>query len=314
MSARTSEPLALPPAIEVVAGDWLSSNVVLLFDGARATAIDSGYAKTASRTVERVREALARRGATLRLLVNTHLHSDHCGGNAALARAFGCPIAVPASLLEVVRRWDDAALSFVATGQRCERFDAARGIAPGDTLDIGGETWRAYATPGHDEHSLMFLGTTTRTLVSADALWEHGFGLTFAELRGEPGFDRQLAVFDLIESLDARIVIPGHGAPFVDVAGALARARTRLAAMRANPRRHAKHALKVLVKFLMLDVERIAFDDLLARLANATSMHEAAAMLERDFPTALRHAVDELVAQGQLAREGDCLVEPAGRA
>jgi hypothetical protein len=54
------------------------------------------------------------------------------------------------------------------------------------------------------------------------------------------------------------VVIPGHGAPFTDVAGALARARSRLDYLAADPVRNAQNALKVLLKFLLLERQRIA--------------------------------------------------------
>jgi hypothetical protein len=50
-----------------------------------------------------------------------------------------------------------------------------------------------------------------------------------------------------------RQVIPGHGAPFEDVAAALSRARSRLAGFVADPDRHARHAAKVLVKYHLLE-------------------------------------------------------------
>ena len=58
-------------------------------------------------------------------------------------------------------------------------------------------------------------------LISADALWENGFGMVFPELDGVAASTRSRATLDLIESRGALRVIPGHGAPFTDVAGAL---------------------------------------------------------------------------------------------
>ena len=72
-------------------------------------------------------------------------------------------------------------------------------------------------------------------LISADALWENGFGVVFPEIDGEPGFDDIGAVFDAIERLPVRVVIPGHGAPFTDVAAALARSRSRLDSFKSGP-------------------------------------------------------------------------------
>ena len=90
-------------------------------------------------------------------------------------------------------------------------------------------------------------------LISADALWENGFGVVFPEIEGIQAFDDVAAVLDLIERLPVQWVLPGHGAPFEDVAAALARARSRLAGFRADPARHDRHAAKVLLKFHLLE-------------------------------------------------------------
>ena len=75
---------------------WLSSNNVLFAadDDHGSTLVDSGYCTHADQTVALVRQALGSK--PLDRLVNTHLHSDHCGGNHALREAFNCSIAVPA--------------------------------------------------------------------------------------------------------------------------------------------------------------------------------------------------------------------------
>jgi glyoxylase-like metal-dependent hydrolase (beta-lactamase superfamily II) len=93
-------------------------------------------------------------------------------------------------------------------------------------------------------------------LISADALWSNGFGVVFPELDGESAFDDVSAVFDEIERMAPRVVIPGHGAPFGDVTEALRRARSRLAAFRADPGKHARHGVKVLIKYHLLEVQR----------------------------------------------------------
>src|SRR5690606_25945662 len=72
--------IRLPPSIQVFERGWLSSNNIL-FTGADGTAlVDSGYVTHAPQTLALVRQVLA--GRPLERLLNTHLHSDHCGGNA----------------------------------------------------------------------------------------------------------------------------------------------------------------------------------------------------------------------------------------
>ena len=118
-------------------------------------------------------------------------------------------------------------------------------MGPGQALQAGRRRWHALAAPGHDPHSLVLFDDQTGVLISADALWENGFGVVFPELEGEDAFDEVARVLDLIESLGAHWVIPGHGAPFMTCNAALQRARRRLESFRSDPARHARHAAKV---------------------------------------------------------------------
>ena len=257
---------------------WLSSNNVL-FTGAGETAlVDTGYVAHAPQTLALVRHALGER--RLDTIINTHLHSDHCGGNALLQREFGSRVLVPQAESAAVAAWDEDLLSFRKTGQSCDRFTATGTLAPGDELELGDMRWRALAAPGHFE-SLVFHCEREGIVISADALWENGFGVIFPELDGESGFDDARATLQLIDSLDARIAIPGHGAPFADVGGALERALRRLDYLAADPARNAQNGIKVLVKFRLLERKRIPLAELrqwmhdvpLLAMSNHTHLH-----------------------------------------
>ena len=261
-------PLDLFQDLTIFERGWLSSNNILLHggEGEDATLIDSGYVSHADQTLALLRHAL-RPGRTLSRIVNTHLHSDHCGGNAALLRAFGARIVIPPGDADAVAQWDEDRLTYQLTSQRCERFPFDALLWPGESFTVGARTWQAHAAPGHDPHSLILFDAHDATLISADALWENGFGVVFPELDGVNAFDEVAATLDLIEALRPRRVIPGHGAPFTDAPGALQRARSRLAAFRADPTRHARHGIKALAKYHLLEVGSQPLPDLLAWFA-----------------------------------------------
>jgi glyoxylase-like metal-dependent hydrolase (beta-lactamase superfamily II) len=135
-------------ALQVFERGWLSSNNVL-FDGGdtrETVLIDSGYGTHASQTVALVRHALGRR--RLDRIANTHLHSDHCGGNHALHTAFGCSIDVPSGEVEKVDRWDEALLTFRDTGQQCPRFHRSGSIQDGDAIECGGSILASHCCAG----------------------------------------------------------------------------------------------------------------------------------------------------------------------
>ncbi len=298
-------PFALE-GVSVFERGWLSSNNVLLHAGDSTTLIDSSHCLHAEQTVALVRNAL-RPGEALTTLVNTHLHSDHCGGNAAVQRAFGARIVIPPGQADAIARWDEEALSYRATGQRIERFAYDALLRPGESLAVGPRTWQALAAPGHDPHSLILFDAQDGVLVSADALWENGFGVVFPELDGEQAFDDVAAVLDQIERLAPRIVIPGHGAPFVDVAGALQRARSRWAAFVAEPRRHARYGAKVLLKYHLLEEQQQDLPDLLAWWSAVPLIQRLWQRLQQPAGSAAawcEQLVHELAAAGALRLEG----------
>ena len=78
----THTPPALPPHTTFLERGWLSANSVVFTGPEGAAVVDTGYCSHAEQTVALVQAALG--GRALERILNTHLHSDHCGGNAAL--------------------------------------------------------------------------------------------------------------------------------------------------------------------------------------------------------------------------------------
>ncbi|MDB5771624.1 MAG: fold metallo-hydrolase [Burkholderia sp.] len=298
----------LPASMQVFERGWLSSNNIL-FTGRNETAlVDSGYVTHAPQTLALVAHAL--QGRRLDRLVNTHLHSDHCGGNATLQRRYACRTTIPASESEKVRVWDEDALSYAATGQQCDRFGFNDTIAPGDVLTLGDMSWQVLGAPGHDPHSLILYCPDERILISADALWENGFGVIFPELDGESGFAETRATLELISSLDVRLVIPGHGAPFTVVGKALDTAFSRIDFFIADPVRNAQNAVKVLLKFLLLDKRKILLADVPRLMSGIRIVTETnRRYLNKPEPELAQWAIAQLVRAGAAQVIGEALFD-----
>ena len=253
----------LPGSLLVLERGWLSANNILCLEGENATLVDSGYVTHAAQTVELVHHALD--GRRLKRLFNTHSHSDHIGGNAALQARFGCEIIVPAGLHAAIAEWDENALLLSPLGQQSARFQHDSLIAAGSEIEMGGLTWQMLAVPGHDMEALGFYNPEQRILISGDALWENGFGVIFPELLGEAdGLASTRATLEMLARLPVDTVIPGHGAPFVAVDAAFERAFRRLEMFTAEIDKLAWHAIKVIVSFAMLERRRIAAADFAA--------------------------------------------------
>jgi glyoxylase-like metal-dependent hydrolase (beta-lactamase superfamily II) len=245
----------LPVDIHVFERGWLSSNSVFFDDGQQSWLIDSGYCTHASQVLALIEHQLGTR--QLDCLINTHLHSDHCGGNAALQEKYPTlTTLIPPGQAAFVKNWNPEALTFAATGQLCPRFIYNDILKPGTSIRLGSSVWDIYAAPGHDPDAVLLFEPTNRILISGDSLWENGFGIIFPELDGENAFDEVAATLKLIENLAPKTVIPGHGRVFDYTIDTLNVARQRLEAFVQNPSKHARHAVKVLLKFKLLEVQQ----------------------------------------------------------
>ncbi len=296
----------MPPGVFVFERGWLSANNTLFVSSQQTALVDSGYCTHAQQTLALVEDTLHER--PLDVILNTHLHSDHCGGNAILQRRYpDVETRIPPGLAAAVRDWDPVALTYEPTGQQCPSFRFEGLLAPGTDVVLGDRAWQVHAAPGHDPHSVVLFEPGSGVLISADALWQNGFGVVFQELEGEDAFDQVAATLDLIESLQAKVVIPGHGKVFTDVGAAIATARRRLDGLSRNPRKHAHHAAKVLLKFKLLELQRTRFDELSLWMARTPYF----ALVHRRWFSEMRRSeweqelVRDLARSGAAAQDGD---------
>jgi len=299
--------MKLPPSIQVIERGWLSSNNVVLHARTSATVVDSGYGTHVPQTLALLEHALA--GKKLARLVNTHCHSDHMGGNAAIQKKYGCTTSIPEGEAPLIDRWDEQALILAIADQRAERFSYDDSFRDGETLQMGGLDWQVIAAPGHDTHAVMFHSPEARILISGDALWENGFGVVFPQLFGrDTALAETRTTLEAIGRLQVEAVIPGHGKPFGEVRGALERAFYRLEGYEEDITRLARHCAKVMLSFALLEKRSMPLAGLPAYVARVPILAELNSRYLRMTPAAMAEwLLNELERAGALRRENDML-------
>ena len=297
--------MPLPRQIEVIVRDWLCANHILLTGRDGTVLVDTGYVTRATQTLALLDERL--RGQGVDLLVNTHCHSDHMGGNAAVRRRYGCRTLIPEAEAPLIRSWDEEALWLAYADQQAEQFEFDGELMAGTHHRWGDLDWRSVPAPGHDPGALMFYCEEYRILISGDALWERGFGIVMPGVPG--GLDDAARTLEAIAALDVALVIPGHGEPFADVDAALEHSFGRIRALRGDPVRQARSALKAILAFTLLDRGALPLDTLPDYFARVP--------LYRDLNTRYFHLppvqfaeslVSDLERAGGARREGGLLL------
>jgi glyoxylase-like metal-dependent hydrolase (beta-lactamase superfamily II) len=157
-----------------------------------------------------LREALAAGGVALddvTLVVNCHLHFDHCGGNPLLA---GTPVVVQRRELDLAQEQDYTLPELVDfDGATYERLDGGAELLPG---------LHVLATPGHTAgHQSLAVRTDDGTVVLAGQAHDYASDFTAAALARElhrSGADEPLppypAWLDDVLALDPRRVVFAH--------------------------------------------------------------------------------------------------------
>jgi glyoxylase-like metal-dependent hydrolase (beta-lactamase superfamily II) len=214
--------------------------------GSGVVLIDTGMHEPGSLAqLERAMSQVNLRLEHVRLVACTHAHSDHWGQAAPIMDRAGCELwmhpkhehatraatdwdAILAQRLEVARQ---SGVPSAALERYAERSTAlkrntgvARVIEPDRPLvngvrietDLG--LWEVYETPGHAPSHVCLYQPDRRVLISGD----HVLGRIslFYDYGWTPDpVGEFLGSLDVVDRLDARLGLSGHGRPFVDVHG-----------------------------------------------------------------------------------------------
>ncbi len=162
------------------------------------------------------------------IVVNTHSHRDHTGGNAEFDEIWGMET-------EFTRRNargvpNDAARRRIRPGVLARElppgvdpeafeippFEISRPIADGDVIDLGGRQIEVVATPGHTPDSICLLDREEGLLFTGDTFYEGPVYLFSPETDME-AYSRS------VEKLSAlapalSLLLPGHNTPASDPA------------------------------------------------------------------------------------------------
>lgn len=176
----------------------LMENCYVIKDGDEAIVIDPGEA------TPELLDALE--GLNVTLVVNTHAHLDHVGGNAPVLERTGAKLLCHRDCVEMLK---EATSQGEKYGMRIEPSPAPdRFLDEGDTVSVGSVTLKVVNVPGHAPGHIALIGDGF--VIGGDVLFQGSVGRTDL-----PGGSHEL-LMDSIKTKflplpDETIVLCGHG-------------------------------------------------------------------------------------------------------
>jgi glyoxylase-like metal-dependent hydrolase (beta-lactamase superfamily II) len=219
-----------------------------------AVLIDTGYVSDFEET-ERAITALGVAPERVRLIVATHTHCDHIGGNRIIQERSGCEIAMHRVGKHFMDTRDDWGTWWRYFGHDADFFHCDRVLEDGDRVLVGPHEFEVLYTPGHASDGIVLYNPAEKVLISSDTLWEDDMAVLTIRVEGSAAPFAMLDSLDRLERLDVKTVYPGHGRPFSDKTSAVADTRKRLKSFLENPKRIGDDLLKKITVFTLM-IER----------------------------------------------------------
>jgi len=183
------------------------SNVYLIKDKKNAL-IDSGTGKS-----ERIKKEVLKHADRVEMIINTHAHFDHAGGNAFFKERFGSKVLAHVRDAGEIRncKFYDTAEFFPAYSidDKCD-YGVDSVLKEEDVVNLGEMKLRVMHTPGHTPGSICLLSELENRiyLFSGDTLFLDG-AVGRTDLRGGR-FDELKTSLERLKNLNFDFLLPGH--------------------------------------------------------------------------------------------------------
>jgi glyoxylase-like metal-dependent hydrolase (beta-lactamase superfamily II) len=270
---------------------------LLLLRGHQPALVDSGFVGHAEETAAWARAHTGH----VALVVNTHWHSDHVGGNALL-QARGAGIAASAPDAAAVARRDPGCCQAEYLDQHVAPYTVDAPLHDGQVLRLGDADWQVVRTPGHTPGHLSLWQPDERLLVVGDALSDYDVGWVNLAFDGPDAAATALASLHRLADLAPRVLLPAHGPIPVDPRAAFATALRRAQRLVDDPAGAVWYGARRIFAFALMIRDGIPVDEVEPYLHARAWLTDAARLLERTPETLAAELVDTMLRSGAIVR------------
>jgi hydroxyacylglutathione hydrolase len=251
--------LEIRPSFFFIERGWLNANH-FVFNGRQKVLIDTGYVSDFKETKGWI-ESVGVDLKSVDLIISTHSHCDHIGGNKRIQEISGCRISIHPVDKQSIDLGDDWATWYRFYDQEAEFFPVDDALRDGEIVSFDDLELQILHTPGHARGGICLYCPKERFLISSDAVWDGDLGVlnTIVEGGAAPILARES--LERIRSLNVQIIYPGHGGVIFDPKTAIQKCGQKLESFINNPQKLGKDHLKKILVYVLLMKRGYRVDD-----------------------------------------------------
>lgn len=230
-----------------------SANMVLV-RGRQPLLVDCGYGSDLPET-ERLLRAAGTPPEALHLIVNTHYHADHVGGNHGLQTKYRLPIATHRTEGRLVNQRDPEVCNAAWLNQPVEPYTVDHLLEAGDVLDSGSQQLEVLCAPGHTLGHIALYARRPQVMIWGDVV--HADDVSWINIfrEGAGAMQRLMDTLETLARLPVRRAFSGHGPAIEDPQAAIAAALTRYERWLSDPQKAGWHACKRIFSYALMIYE-----------------------------------------------------------
>jgi glyoxylase-like metal-dependent hydrolase (beta-lactamase superfamily II) len=198
--------------------------------------------------------------ADVSLIISTHTHCDHIGGNHRIQQKSGCDIVLHKIGKYFIDTRDDWATWWRYYNQEAQFFECTRSLEDGELITLGPHEFEVIYTPGHAADGIVLYNSRDKILISSDTLWQTDMAVMTLRVEGSRALFHMQESLQRIEELDVQTVYPGHGKPFQDMQKAIARSKKRIDNFLKHPQAIGEDVLKKIIVYTLMMKKNVPTD------------------------------------------------------
>ncbi|MEX3622601.1 MBL fold metallo-hydrolase [Viridibacillus arvi] len=227
-----------------------SANMILIKDQLPIL-IDTGFGSDVKETEELIKQE----GVSpeeLHLIVNTHYHSDHVGGNYHFQKNYGVKIAAHKWDADLINSCDPESCSAEWLDQPVEPYRVDTKLSDNDEIHTGSRFLRVLHTPGHTLGHISLYEPEEEMLICGDLFHKNDIGWLNVFREGVSSIQRSLESLDQLSTIRIQHAYSGHGSEIENPKASIDAARERFEKWLKTPEKISWHACKRIFSFTLI--------------------------------------------------------------